>query len=448
MSYTISPAIGCGVAVGVAVAMVGWSSPAVAEPSESAQQLRTIDRLALEHNGSLEAYDARIRRSEYEAERETTGWPEPRLEYMGQLGAPWTPHGAMGHRIQVMQQIPLWGARDARAEPVRAERRVEQHRRTAAGADIFAELRADAVEIARIEARIELAEDEVGLLEDALGVVEATAPFEGGQHGDFFQLELAREQAADRIENLRADRQARLEAMAARIGMEIGHIEETRFASEILDDWRKDLPDRAELMEMVAREEPQLKAMESEAETAAAQIDLVDERTRPWPSVMVGYSNMPPMWEMDGPRAQMLHFGVGVALPIFGARYDLEASQWQQARRAVELDRRQRLRELRGDVEAVVVEWEHDRRRLQRHQREMLPLATDLAEQLIIGMELGERSASEFLLALRQEIEVEGRVIDLKAAQLQRQMRIQRLTGGAFGADEPWAYPEEFGGSR
>ena len=432
------------------IACVALLLPVAAEASTSVAQseVEALDALALQENRSIQAFDSRARQARQEAQFEESYRPEPMVEYMLDISVPWTPHFTTGHRVRAMQSIPRGGARQARGAPARAQEEVFRVAKTEAEVELLRDLRLDVVALARIEARIELLEEEKGLLDDALGVIEAIAPLGKGDHGDFFQLELEREVAVDGLSELRAERQARQAQMAGRMGVDTAQVEELVFPADVLERWLIELPSADELEESARAGEPSLARLDAEAGVASARIELVDQRQRPWPQLMVGYSNMPPMWEMDGPRDQMFEFGVSIALPIFGSQYDHEASQWQQAHQAIQQDRAQRNNEVRGQIEELLAGWNADRERLRRHEQELAPLAGDLARRVLIGMELGERSASEYLLAVRQEVDLEGRMIELRANLLERLMKLQQLTGGELGADQPWAYPAGYGGQR
>ena len=419
-----------------------------AQAFDGGSEVERLDALLLENNRSIHAYEARIRESEEEAQALESQWPDPMVEYMLEISAPWAPHFMTGHMIRVMQTIPRGGARQAQAAPARASGEVARSEQREATTDLLRDVRLDMIALARIEARVELLEEEIDLIEDARSVVEAVAPVERGDHGDFYQLELAAETRTDDVESLRSRQEERRSLMAARLGVEPEVLENLELPPTLLEEWPVDLPSTQELVEMARRAEPGLMRMEAASNVASARIELIDQRTRPWPQVMAGYSNMPPMWEMDGSRAQMFQVGFSVPLPLFRSQYGHEATRWQQAQQAVEEDRSQMEKNLRGRIEELVTAWETDQRRLERLEVELMPLATDLAEQVLIGMEVGERSAAEFLLALRQEIDLEGRIIELRAEQLDRLMELQRLTGGELGADQAWAYPEYIGGER
>ena len=431
------------VAVGGLFPMV--SQAMAAEGESEGSTLAAIDALAIENNQSLHAFDARARQFGEEAAFEENLWPDPVVEYMLDVSAPWAPHFTTGHMVRVMQTVPLGGARERRGAPKRASQQVVQAQKAEATVDVLRDIRLHAVELARIDARVALLDEELGLLDDAIGIVEELTGVGEAEHGDLYQLELARETLLDRQAELESARRSRRAVLAGRLGVETDRLEGVEFSADLLDEWLVELPSRDELVELGMRAEPGIQTLEAEAVVAGTQIELVEERYRPWPRLMVGYSNMPPMWEMDGPRDQMLQVGVSISLPWFGGQYDYEASQWQAARESAEQEQAQRREEVRARIEELLIRWDADRKRLIRHETELLPLATDLAQQVLVGVEVGERSAAEFLLSVRQEIEIEGRVIELRADLLEQLIELQRWTGGRIGADQNWAYPEEVG---
>ena len=429
-------------------ALVIVAVPVGAHADSPQERLAVLDSLALEHNQSLQAFDSRAEQAIRQAEFTERRWPQPVVEYMADFSAPWMPHFTVGHTVRLMQTIPRGGARSAEAAPARAQAEVEQTARDVAVLDIFRDLRLHVIEMTRLDARIELLEEEVELLDDAIAVVEEVVPLGRADHSDLLQLELGREAVLDELAQLRSHRREHHAEMAAHIGVSREELHGQHFSSGLLERWLIELPAEEELVEMARQFEPGLAALDAESSVAAARIDAVDQSLRPWPQLMVGYSNRPPMWEMEGPRNQVFQVGFSIELPIFRGQYDIEASQWQAASQAISQQRAQKSEEIRGAVEALVTGWQTDWARLRRHERELVPLAGDLAQRVLIGMELGERSAAEYLLALRQELDLEGRMIELRAALLERLMELQRLTGGQVGADQPWAYPVFEGGQQ
>lgn len=414
-----------------------------AVPPAGDSEVAMMDALALEENLSLRAYDSRARQSSQQARFEEERWPQPMLEYMLDVSAPWAPHFQTGHTVRLRQSIPRRGARQAQAAPARAEEEAVRLMQVEASVDVLRDIRLFLVEMSRIDARIALLREEIELIDDALGVVEAIIPVGRADHSDLLQLELARETALDEIADLRARRVGQKEGLGASLGVSQQRIDEIGLPEDILQDWFIELPTSRQLALWAHESGPGMARIEAEAAVADARIEVLDQRVRPWPTIVAGYSNMPPMWEMEGRRDQMFQIGFSIELPIFRNQYGIEASTWQAAHQALEEERDYHETQVAARVESILAEWESDRSRLQRHEQELLPLAGDLARQILIGMELGERNASDFLLALRQEIDLERRIINLRAGLLREMMELQRLTGGRLGEETAWAYPAD-----
>ncbi len=403
--------------------------------------LEELDERVLQSHEGIQAAKTGAEQLRQEAAWIEGRRPDPSIEYMLEVGAPWGDHSTVGHGIEITQPLRWPGARAAEAAPVRASATTADYDQRRVAMDALKELRLALVELGRVEAQLELIADEVGLLEDATAVVEATAPVSGGDYGEFYQLELAREQVLDRRAQLISQR----EEQRAQVGalFERG---EGKGLSSIrgldMESGAGSLPPWEAVERMVRDHAPEVAVEASREDSERRRLELVDQRRRPAPMVMVGYSNKAPMWEMEGPRDQMIHIGVGMTLPIWGSTYDREASARQTAMEGVVSEARQVERDILAEAEAQYAAWREVVKREQRYRQEMLPLARDLASQVLLGLELGERSASDFLMALNQEIEVEQALIEVRAQGLRRQINLQRLSGGVIGEETSWAYPQ------
>jgi outer membrane protein TolC len=410
---------------------------------EGVVEIGQLDALIESDNQSLRAVEERAEASRLEATAAEEQWPQPMLEYMFEVGAPWAGHLSTGHMVQVMQRVPRRGAREALAEPARAEAALWDARRDAQRMDLYRAIRVDLIELARLGEQIALRDEEAGLLRDALAVVETRLDLGRADHSELFQLELARESALDERRDLLARWEARREELVARVGVDGDELELGGLLEGLLDEWLREAPrDLASVDGWVREHEPGLKAMEAEADVAASRVALVDQRLRPWPAVMVGYSNMPPMWEMEGPRAQMFQVGFSVELPVFRRQYDAEGARWQAMSGSALSDRSQAEEEAVAAARGVASTVSSRVERIERFQRELLPLAEDLGRQVLISMEIGERTASDLLVAVQQEVALQARLVDLRAALLTDLVELQRWTGGRFGEGTPFAYPQ------
>lgn len=410
-----------------------------------------MDALLLNENQALKAFESRSRRLQLQAEQAESAWPEPSFEYMLDLSAPWSPHFESTHSFRVMQMIPRSGSREAQGAPARAEAASEYVEQRAAAQDLLRDGRLDLLALARLEAREALYEEERRIIDDALEVLAGLIPVGRGEHGDLLQLELARESLLDEVETLRNEREEVLRGMAARAGTELSEVRDVLEGirlSALLKESIGALPPEEELLQWAREEEPGLGRFEASQEVVDARIRLVDERVRPMPELMAGYMNGPPMWEMDGPRMQMFQLGVKIPLPVFRRQYDLEGASWQEAAASIQEEQGQYLRELEGRIEALRIRWESAQRRLQRYERELVPMAEDYARQILVGLELGERTSTEFLLAMRQEIALSRQMIELQYRRGTAEIELQRWTGGRLGAESSWAYPMSVGVER
>lgn len=432
----------------IVILLLGTPVSAFGQEPVKEHPIARFDALALRHNKFLSSFTSRKYAAEAAGRAERLKWPQPRLGYTLDVMTPWMGSHSIGHSVQISQELPLPGARERMAVPWEAERARIDAEFVREKGDLLRDLRLDLIELARLDGRLALIADEAGLMSDALAVIEALLPVGRATRSDLLQLEIALERAQDRAEVLRAQRQA----LEARLWAKVGRSEEAPaglLALEgLLTSWTAEVPEEEVLIEWVHAFSPDLQQTLAEEEAAYAQVQLVDEQVRPWPEVMVGYANTAPMWSELEPRSQIFQVGISVPIPLMRRQYGAEASRWQEEAAALADVRAQQIKEVEAQVQGLLVELESDVARLGRYEQELTPLAGDLARDFLIGVELGERTSTEYLLALGQEVELEAEIVDLRAAVLAGYVELQRLTGGRFGADTAWAYPEWIGGER
>lgn len=441
---------GVGLRIGIALWVMVLGAPGFAHGSEPGQAhpVARFDELALRENRSLRGLKSRRVAVEQAGRAQRMEWPQPRLGYSLDVMAPWMGSHSIGHSVQVSQELPMPGARERMSVPWQAEQELVDAEYAEVQADLLRDLRLDLVELFKIDAQMALLEEEVGLMEDALKVIEALMPVGRAERGDYLQLEIALERAQDRAQVLVASREAVEAALGARVGAGAEPLGDLSGLGEYLTSWTAALPEEELLLEWALSNSPELERSLAQEAVAQAQVTLVDERVRPWPELVVGYANTAPMWAETEPRSQIFQVGFSMPIPLVRGQYGAEASRWQAEAEAVAQERAQREQRLAAEVRAILVELKSDERRLRRYQEELAPLAGDLARDFLIGVELGERSSSEYLLALKQEVELEAEIVELQAGRLRRLVELQRLTGGRLGADTAWAYPQQGGGER
>lgn len=122
------------------------------------------------------------------------------------------------------------------------------------------------------------------------------------------------------------------------------------------------------------------------------------------------------MYQKRGPAFSDM-VGIGVSVPL----------QWDQRNRqdrelAAKLALVERTRALRdealrqhvAEVETLLNEWENDRERLSRYQRELVPLARQRTEALASTYRGGKGDLASVLAARRNEIEVRTQALQLE----------------------------------
>ena len=154
---------------------------------------------------------------------------------------------------------------------------------------------------------------------------------------------------------------------------------------------------------------PQLAVLRKQEEMAAADVRVAQANKKPDWSVEVMYS-------LRGPAYSNM-ITVGVSVPL----------QWDQKNRqdrevAAKLAMLDQAREEREDmlrarvaeIGAMIAEWENDRERRARYEREVLPLATERTQATLAAYRGAKASITDVLLARRNEIEIRMQALQLE----------------------------------
>jgi outer membrane protein TolC len=155
---------------------------------------------------------------------------------------------------------------------------------------------------------------------------------------------------------------------------------------------------------------PQIEALERQREIAATEVRLARaERTPDW-SVEVAYG------ERSSRFGDMFSVGVSIPVPWDRAnRQDRElAARMALAERAAAL-REEALRQHVAEVQALVQQWESNRTRLARYEREIVPLAAARAGAAVAAYRGGKASQGEVLAARREELQAGLQALQLEA---------------------------------
>jgi outer membrane protein TolC len=154
---------------------------------------------------------------------------------------------------------------------------------------------------------------------------------------------------------------------------------------------------------------PELAVLASKEDVAAAEVRVAQANKKPDWSVEVTYSQR-------GPAYSNL-ISVGVSVPL----------QWDQRNRqdreiAAKLamldqaraEREDMVRAHTAEVRAMIAEWENDRERSVRYEREWLPLAAERTQATLGAYRGAKASLNDVLLARRNEVDVRMQALQLE----------------------------------
>jgi outer membrane protein TolC len=154
---------------------------------------------------------------------------------------------------------------------------------------------------------------------------------------------------------------------------------------------------------------PEMVVLAKQEEIAATEARLARaSRTPDW--------TLEAAYQQRGPDfSNMVSIGVSIPLPWDRAnRQDREiASKLAMAEQA-RAQREEMLRAHVGEVRTMLEEWQNRRERLQRYERDLIPLARERARAALAGYQGGRTSISELLLARRNESDVRMQAVQLE----------------------------------
>jgi len=155
---------------------------------------------------------------------------------------------------------------------------------------------------------------------------------------------------------------------------------------------------------------PQIEALARAREIAAAEARLALANQRPDWSVEVAYSDRASRF------GDMFSIGVSVPLPWDRPnRQNREAAAKLALAGQAEAQRDEALRQHMAEVQSMVQEWESNRTRLVRYEREIIPLATAGADAAVAAYRGGKANQGEVLAARRAELESRLQALQLQS---------------------------------
>lgn len=155
---------------------------------------------------------------------------------------------------------------------------------------------------------------------------------------------------------------------------------------------------------------PQMAVLTKQAEIAQADVRLAQANKKSDWSVEVAYQQRGPAY------SNMISVGVSIPLQWDQRnRQDRELSAKLALVEQARAEREEMLRERVAETRTMITEWENDRERSARYQRELIPLAQQRTSATIAAYRGGKANLPDVLAARRNEIDVRIQALQLEA---------------------------------
>ena len=154
---------------------------------------------------------------------------------------------------------------------------------------------------------------------------------------------------------------------------------------------------------------PELAVLARKEDVAAAEVRIAQANRKADWSVELMYSQRGPAY------SNMISVGVSVPLPWDrNNRQDREVASKLAMLDQARAEREDMLRAHAAELRAMIAEWENDRERSARYERELLPLASERTQATVGAYRGAKASITDVLLARRGEIDVRMQALQLE----------------------------------
>jgi len=415
----------------VVAVSTAWAAPmAWAEDGDfEPKTLADYEHQALKNHPRLEAVQQKLRAIQAEREGKLASYPQPMISYGAEIGTPWTSMPGVGHSVMVSQQLLLPGRRALWAQPAELRGSGVEAQIEAATNEIVFEVRQALIELARLDHHLLIFNKQKEVYAEAVSMVEALMSTGRTSYADVLRLSVTSEMLIDQIDRVQRERDEVVAGLRVELGLAPDAQMPFDFSGENnpieVSDEALEL---AKLLETMSVQNPQLRALEFEAQAELAQSEVARKDAWQGPTVGVGYMNMPSM-AMDGERDDALMLSVAMPIPIFGRQIELNSERSEATGLSARAQRAALQRTLSKQIEASVLKIRERQRRLLRYEKELIPMLGDVSERLLADVEVGRGQVTDFQLVFQQQLDLEMMLVDLRADIAIEQARLKMLTG-------------------
>lgn len=298
---------------------------------------------------------------------------------------------------------------------------------------IVFEVRQALIEIARLDHHLLIFNKQKEVYSEALSMVEALMSTGRTSYADVLRLSVTSEMLTDQIDTVQRERDEVVAGLRVQLDLEPNSAMRFDFSGE--NDptaVSEDALELEELLKLMSTENPELRALEFEAQAELAQVEVAQNDKWQGPTVGVGYMNMPSMGMGEDGRDDAMMLSVAMPIPIFGRQIVLNSERFEATGLSARAERAALQRTLSQKIESSILKIREREKRLLRYEKELIPMVGDVSERLLADVEVGRGQVTDFQLVFQQQLDLEMMLVDLQADIAIERARLQLLTGRGF----------------
>ncbi|MCA9565052.1 MAG: TolC family protein, partial [Myxococcales bacterium] len=296
------------------------------------------------------------------------------------------------------------------------------------------DLRLLALRREELSALSSLLREKANLFRDVAEHQERVMAYGPADYQDVLRVSIQADLLEDRIADLELERDELAVSLSALVFPE--RVPELDWSSwDLVRLGDIELPSQEALMAAVDRhpEIERVRAMQRGAQASAE--DALVQRTpgltfsASW-SIIEPY-DMPMAGTGDGGR-DVFMLGVSLPLPIVAAPYRYRAAHFEELGQAAAAEAGNARRRAEEEMRRRLLSIATEQARLERFNRDLVPLAHDITEQLQVELSHGAEEHTDYLLAVQQELLLQEQLIQSEYQIAREVIYIDYLSAGAL----------------
>lgn len=330
--------------------------------------------------------------------------PEPMLAYSQVIRNSQAPMPPQMNRLEVTQRFPWPGRLKLEAGMAESAAEAEGQRFEAARLELDYRVREACYDYYYLIRNEEVAGANLELLKSIEALVRNRYSAGAALWSDLIRSQVEAGILEDRLISLRDYRAA----LGARLNAELGRPPDAPLPGASLVPEEAPEPDESMLYAMLEERSPQLRALDHELERASQMIDLARKERYPGLELGIGWMMADESVGngMKGGGRDPLMLMVGMDIPLRLGRYRAAEREAVAGRRAVELEREDRLNSLSARLQTALFEYRDAGRKVALYRDALIPKAEQSLAAAREGFSAGQNSFLELIDSQRTLLEL------------------------------------------